>query len=41
MKDLEYVLCKFWQNKLFTNKAKSEFAQEEMNLLWHILSRKG
>jgi hypothetical protein len=40
-KRFEYVTSKFWQNKLFTNKAKSEFAQEKIDLLWHILSRGG
>jgi hypothetical protein len=38
---LEYVLSKLWQNKLFANRAKSEFAQEEMDFLGHILSREG
>jgi hypothetical protein len=41
MKDLEYILCKLRQNKPFINKAKSEFAQEEINLLGHILLGKG
>jgi len=26
MEHLEYVLSKFWQNKLFANRAKCEFA---------------
>jgi hypothetical protein len=38
---LEYVLNKLYENKFFTNKAKSEFAQEEMNFLGHILSWEG
>ncbi len=41
MEHLEYVLSKLWQNKLFANRAKSEFAQEEMDFLGHILSREG
>jgi hypothetical protein len=38
---LKYVLNKLWHNKLFANKVKSEFAQEEMDFLRHILSREG
>jgi hypothetical protein len=38
---LEYVLSKFWQNKLFANRAKCEFAQEEMDFLGHILLKEG
>ncbi len=38
---LEYVLSKFCENKLFANMAKSEFAQEEMDFLKHILSKEG
>jgi hypothetical protein len=32
-----YVLNKFWQNKLFANRVKNEFSQEEMDFLRHIL----
>jgi hypothetical protein len=38
---LEYVLSELCENKLFANKAKSEFAQEDMNFLGHILSWEG
>jgi hypothetical protein len=41
VKHLEYVLSKFQQNKFFANRAKNEFAQEEMDFLRHILSREG
>jgi hypothetical protein len=37
----EYVLNKLWQNKLFANRVKSEFSQEEMDFLRYILSKKG
>jgi len=40
-KHLEYVLFKLQQNKLFTNKVKSEFAREDIDLVGHILSREG
>ncbi len=41
-KHLEYVLNKLWQNKLFTtNRAKNEFAQEELDFLGHILLCEG
>jgi hypothetical protein len=40
-KHVEYFLNKFQQNKLFANREKSEFAQEEMDFLGHILSRGG
>jgi len=35
---LEYVLSKLYENKLFANRVKSEFAQKEMDFLGHILS---
>jgi hypothetical protein len=38
---LEYVLSKFHENKLFANRAKSEFARKVMNFLGHILSWEG
>jgi len=38
---LEYVLSKFRQNKLFANRGKFEFAQEEMDFLGHILLKEG
>jgi len=41
MKHLEYVLSKFLQNKLFANRAKCEFAQEEIDFLRHILLKEG
>jgi hypothetical protein len=35
-------LNKLWQNKLFTtNRAKNEFAQEELDFLGHILLCEG
>ncbi len=40
-KHLKYVLNKLYENKFFANKAKSEFAQEEMDFLGHILSWEG
>jgi hypothetical protein len=40
-KHVKYILNKFQQNKLFTNRAKSEFAHEEMDFFKHILSRGG
>jgi hypothetical protein len=36
-----YFLNKFWQNKLFANRVKNEFSQEEMDFLGHILSKEG
>jgi len=41
MEHLEYVLNKLRKNKLITIRTKSEFAQEEMDFLGHILSREG
>ncbi len=38
---LEYVLNKLYEDKFFANMAKSEFAQEEMDFLGHILSWEG
>jgi hypothetical protein len=38
---LEYVLNKLYEDKCFANMAKSEFAQEEMDFLGHILSWEG
>ncbi len=40
-KHFEYVLNKFRQNKLFANRLKNEFSQEEMDFLRHILSKEG
>ncbi len=40
-KHLKYVLNKLYENKFFANKAKNEFAQEEMDFLGHILSWEG
>ncbi len=40
-KHFEYGLSKLWKNQLFSNKAKSEFSQEEMDFLGHILSWEG
>ncbi len=37
---LQYVFNKL-HDKLFVNKAKNEFAQEEMDFLKHILSKEG
>jgi hypothetical protein len=37
MEHLKCVLSKFRQNKLFANKVKCDFAQEEMDFLRHIL----
>jgi hypothetical protein len=38
---LQYVLQKLKENNLYTNKAKSEFAQMKMDFLGHVLSLKG
>lgn len=38
---LEYVLNKFWENQLFTNKGKNVFSQEKIDFLGHILSQEG
>jgi hypothetical protein len=38
---LKYVLNKFWNNQLFANKVKSEFAHKETDFLGHILSWEG
>jgi hypothetical protein len=38
---LEYVLSKLHQNKIFANRVKNEFVQEEMDFFGHILSREG
>jgi len=38
---LEYSLSKLRQNKFLASRAKSEFAQEEMDFLGNILSREG
>ncbi len=40
-KHFKYVLGKIQDNQLFANRAKSEFAQEKMNFLNHILSWEG
>jgi hypothetical protein len=39
--NLEYVLNKLCENKLFANRVKNEFAWEDMNFLGHILSWEG
>jgi len=36
-KHLLYVLSKLYEKKLFANKVKNEFTQEEMDFLGHIL----
>jgi hypothetical protein len=41
VEQLEYVLSKFQYNKLFANRVKCEFAQEEMDFLGHILLKEG
>jgi hypothetical protein len=41
VKHLKFVLNKLHENRLYANKAKCEFAQEEMDFLGHILSREG
>ncbi len=41
VEQLEYVLGKLQDNQLFAIGVKSEFAQEEMNFLKHILSCEG
>ncbi len=38
---LKYVLNKLWNNQLFANRVKSEFAHKEMDFLGHILSWEG
>ncbi len=38
---VEYVWNKLQQNKFFTNRAKSEFAQKELDFLGHILLCEG
>jgi hypothetical protein len=41
VKHLKFVLNKLHENRLFANKAKCEFAQEEMDFLGHIFPREG
>jgi hypothetical protein len=36
---LEYVLRKLKENQFFANHVKSEYTQEEMNFLGHVLSQ--
>jgi hypothetical protein len=38
---LEFVLQKFEENKLYTNRVKNEFANLEMDFLKHVLSWEG
>ncbi len=38
---LEFVLQKFKENKLYSNKAKSEFTSLKMDFLGHLLSQEG
>jgi hypothetical protein len=37
VRHLEYVLRKLKENQFFANHVKSEFTQEEMNFLGHVL----
>ncbi len=41
MTHLEFVLYKLNKNKLYANRAKSEFTSSEMDFLGHVLFRKG
>jgi hypothetical protein len=38
---LEYVLKKLKENQFFVNRANNKFSQGNMNLLGHVLTRKG
>jgi hypothetical protein len=38
---LEYVLNKLKENQFFANRANNKFSQGNMNLLGHVLTKKG